>query len=168
MIGSLKQVAVDQSTEVRRKFKVKEYVNQILLSLLPTLKKTSLNIKINCDQDLEFDSYPGAIYQILTNFIMNSITHGYDKGQKGNIVIDIARQNNNAVINYSDDGKGISPAIIDKIFDPFFTTSRGQGGTGLGLHIVNNLITQKLKGTVKCTSKINKGTFFTVNFPLQK
>ncbi|MGA2140902.1 MAG: substrate-binding domain-containing protein [Brevinematales bacterium] len=168
LIGSLKQVAVDQSTEVKRKFNVKEYVDQILLSLLPTLKKTCLNIEIKCSQDLEFDSYPGTIYQILTNFIMNSITHGYDKGQKGKIVIDIAKQNNNAVIIYSDDGKGISPDIIDKIFDPFFTTRRGQGGTGLGLHIVNNLITQKLKGTVKCESIINKGTFFTVNFPLQK
>jgi signal transduction histidine kinase len=99
---------------------------------------------------------------------MNSIIHAYDKDRAGKIVIDISVENKNAMLRYSDDGKGISPAIIDKIFDPFFTTRRGQGGTGLGLHIVNNIVTQKLNGSIKCTSELCKGTMFTVIFPLKK
>ncbi len=168
LIGSFKQVAVDQSTEESRKFDVKEYIDQILLSLMPALKKTDLNIEVKCPDHLELESYPGAFYQIITNFIMNSVIHGYDKGQKGNIVIAISVENNNAQLKYSDDGKGISPAIIDKIFDPFFTTRRGQGGTGLGLHIVYNIISQKLNGSIKCTSSIGKGAAFTVIFPVKQ
>jgi len=165
LIGGFKQVAVDQSTEERRLFNVKEYMDQILLSLKPALKKTDLNIDVNCPDNLELLSYPGVFYQIVTNFIMNSIIHGYDKGQKGNIAIDISVENNNARLTYSDDGKGISPAIINKIFDPFFTTRRGQGGTGLGLHIVYNLVSQKLNGSIKCTSIPGKGVVFMVLFP---
>ena len=165
LIGSFKQVAVDQSTEEKRLFNVKEYMDQILLSLKPALKKTDLNIEVNCPDNLELLSFPGVFYQIITNFIMNSIIHGYDKEEKGNIVIDISVENNKARLTYADDGKGISPAIINKIFDPFFTTKRGQGGTGLGLHIVYNLVGQKLNGVIKCTSIPGKGVVFTVLFP---
>jgi DNA-binding LacI/PurR family transcriptional regulator/signal transduction histidine kinase len=168
LIGSFKQIVVDQSTEERRKFNVKEYMDQILLSLKPTLKKTSLIIEVKCPDNMELLGYPGAIYQIITNFIMNSVFHGYDKGQNGNIVIDISIDKNNVLLKYSDDGKGISAAIIDKIFDPFFTTNRGHGGTGLGLHIVSNIVSQKLNGTIKCTSPEGKGASFTVTFPTGK
>jgi DNA-binding LacI/PurR family transcriptional regulator/signal transduction histidine kinase len=168
LIGSFKQVTVDQSTEERRIFNVKEYLDQILLSLKPALKKTDLAIEVKCPDNLELLSFPGAFYQIITNFLMNSVIHGYDKGQKGNIIIEISVENNQAMLEYADDGKGISPAIIDKIFDPFFTTKRGQGGTGLGLHVVYNIVSQKLNGSIKCTSSVGKGATFKVIFPIGK
>jgi signal transduction histidine kinase len=165
LIGSFKQVAVDQSTEERRKFRVKEYVDQILLSLKPALKKTGLTIEVKCPDNLELLSFPGVFYQIITNFVMNSVIHGYDKGQKGHVVIEISVINKQALLKYTDDGKGISPELITKIFDPFVTTRRAQGGTGLGLNIVYNLVTQKLNGSIKCESKAGKGAIFMVAFP---
>ncbi|HEX3046379.1 MAG TPA: HAMP domain-containing sensor histidine kinase [Bacillota bacterium] len=166
LIGSFKQVAVDQSTEERRKFRVKEYVDQTLLSLKPALKKTDLTIEVKCSDGLELLSFPGVFYQIITNFVMNSAIHGYDKGQKGHVVIEVSVKNKQAMLRYVDDGKGISPELMGKIFDPFVTTRRGQGGTGLGLNIVYNLVTQKLNGSIKCESKAGKGAAFTVTFPI--
>ncbi len=165
LIMSFKQVAVDQFSEEKRKFNISQYINQTLLSLKPALKKAEHNVEVNCPAGLEIYSYPGALYQILTNFIMNSIIHAYDKGAKGNILIELTRNKNNIVLKYSDDGKGISRSIIDKIYDPFFTTNRGHGGTGLGLHIVYNLVAQKLNGSIKCESAPGRGTAFTVIFP---
>ncbi len=166
LISSFKQVAVDQSNEQKRKFNVKEYLNQILLSLKPSLKKTEHIIEIKCREDLEITTFPGAFSQIITNFIMNSLLHAYEKKDKGNMSIEVMAEKNNLVVIYKDDGKGIDPAIIDKIFDPFFTTKRGQGGTGLGLNIVYNIISQTLRGNIRCSSSIGKGTTFTVTFPI--
>jgi len=167
LIRSFKQVAVDQSTEERRTFNIGDYIGQVLLSLKPTLKKTEHVVQVNCPAGLEITNYPGALSQILTNFIMNSLMHAYDKGQKGTIVIDASIAKNNVVLKYSDDGKGIEASIVDKIFDPFFTTKRGQGGTGLGLNIVYNIVSQTLNGTIKTTSTVGHGTVFTVVFPVQ-
>ena len=172
LIKSFKQIAVDQSSEQKRKFRVKEYMENILLSLKPRLKETKHSIKINCSDDLYIISYPGAISQILANLLVNSLVHAYDNGDEGNIVmsfsIDSRKGNRRAVLTYSDDGKGIKEEFLSRIFEPFFTTRRGKGGTGLGLNIVYNIVTQKLRGTIGCLSKLGEGTTFVMEFDLEQ
>ena len=166
LVKSFKQVAVDQSSEIKRRFKVKEYIGEILLSLKPKLKKTKLQIVIDCDDDLTIDSFPGALSQIITNLVMNSLTHAYEENAEGKITFRITQKGQELNFTYSDDGTGISIANKAKIFDPFFTTKRTQGGTGLGLHIVYNLVTQTLGGTIECESEPGQGTTFIIIFPI--
>jgi len=165
LIRSFKQVAVDQSGEGRRTFRVKEYLAEVCLSLGPVLKNTGHRLEIHCPEDLELNSYPGALSQIVTNFITNSLNHAYDEGAAGFLVFDIELQGGNVWLRYSDDGKGMTEDQFSHAFDPFFTTNRGKGGSGLGLHIVYNLVTQRLLGTITCESKPGKGTTFVLLFP---
>ena len=117
------------------------------------------------DAYLEIDSYPGDIWQIVTNFIMNSLLHAFpDPDKGGSIIIEAGRDGDDVVIRYSDNGVGISEENIGKIFNPFFTTKRGNGGSGLGLNIVYNLVTQKFGGRIECFSSPGKETVFTLRF----
>ena len=166
LVKSFKQVAVDQSSEIKRSFKVKEYIDEVLLSLKPNLKKTKLQIDINCDDDLDIDSYPGALSQIITNLVMNSITHAYAENAEGKITFAITQKDQKLTFSYADDGSGITIANKAKIFDPFFTTKRAKGGTGLGLHIVYNIVTQALGGTIECESEPGQGATFIIVFPI--
>ena len=166
LIASFKQVAVDQSSEDRRKFNFKNYLNEILTSLKHEYKRTNHRIEVTGADDLEIDSYPGAFSQIVTNLLMNSLIHAYDQGNDGNIRFEVRRENGSAVLHYSDNGKGIPPENLGRIFEPFFTTRRGKGGSGLGMHIVYNLVTTKLNGTINCASEVGQGTAFTVTFPV--
>jgi two-component system NtrC family sensor kinase len=165
LVHSFKQVAVDQSTSERRSFKVKEYIQEIVLSIFPQFKKNLFKVSITGDDAINLYSYPGALAQVITNLVNNSILHAYLPNQVGNISIDIQHESDLIIIMYSDDGSGINPKIFSKIFDPFFTTARDKGGTGLGLHITYNLVTQKLQGSIDCESEIGKGTLFTVKLP---
>jgi signal transduction histidine kinase len=166
LIQSFKQVAVDQSSEAQRCFNVKEYLEEIILSLRNTLKKTKHTVKIEGDETLILDSYPGVFSQIVTNLVMNSLIHAYDQEDFGQIRLDFKREGECVIFQYADDGKGIHPENLSKIFDPFFTTNRSQGGTGLGLHIVYNLVSQQLKGTIQCESQVNVGTTFIIKLPI--
>ncbi len=165
IIQSFKKVAVDRSSESRRTFKLKEYLEEILNTLKPKLKFTKHSIEIKGNESLILDSYPGALSQIITNLIVNSLIHAYSSKDKGSIVIEFQASKQEIILSYSDDGNGISKENLEKIFDPFFTTKRGQGGSGLGLHLVYNLVTQKLKGSIECESKIRVGTKFTITLP---
>ncbi len=166
LIRSFKQVAVDQSVELKRTFEVKEYIEEVILSLRPKLKKTQHKIHIVCDDDLVIDSFPGDLSQIISNLVINSLIHAYDEGQYGNIRIEVEKTGGNFKLVYSDDGKGIPPEFQRKVFEPFFTTNRNKGGTGLGLHILYNLITQKLGGSISLESALGKGVTFTMLIPL--
>jgi|GEM_PF-1471746 len=168
LITSFKKIAVDQTTEEKRKFNVKEYINETLMSLNPQLKKTDINVAVNCPENLFFNSYPGAFSQIITNLVMNSLIHAYDKGDKGKIKIVINIKKDLIEMEYSDNGKGISEDNLKKIFDPFFTTKRNEGGTGLGLNLVFNIVTQRFDGSIKCNSRVNEGTTFIITFSKQK
>ena len=169
LIRSFKQVSVDQSNEAMRVFNVKQYLGEILLSLHPSLKRTHHKITVNCGDNLEMNSFPGAFAQVITNFIMNSLIHAYDPDDAGEIVITIVEDDKSRVrLTYSDDGKGMEKAVMDKIFEPFFTTKRGMGGTGLGLSILYNIVKQQFGGTIECISELGKGTMFIIDFPLGK
>ncbi|MEP6485750.1 trifunctional serine/threonine-protein kinase/ATP-binding protein/sensor histidine kinase [Microcoleus vaginatus GB2-A3] len=165
LIHSFKEVAVDQSSELKRTFNVKNYLEEILTSLTAKLKRTKHKIHIKCDENIVVDSYPGVVCQIVTNLVLNSLIHAYDGEDEGVLAFDFKLEGDRLIFEYADNGKGIDPENLSKIFEPFFTTKRGQGGTGLGLHIIYNLVTQKLKGTINCTSQVNKGTKFMIEFP---
>ena len=165
LVSSFKQVAVDQSSENRRQFNLREYIHEILLSLRPRYKKTEHTIEVSCEDDIELNSFPGAFSQILNNLIMNSLVHGFQKIEKGIITVAISRQEKNILFVYRDNGRGMGPEEREKVFDPFYTTMRGKGGTGLGMSIVFNLVTQTLKGGIECESSPGKGVVFTMKFP---
>ncbi len=169
LVSSFKLVAVDQSSEALREFKFKEYLKSILLSLQPETKQAPVQINVDCPEDLMIDSYPGDFSQIFTNLIMNSIMHGFNEGKEsGSITIAVSRQDAGHIkILYSDTGKGIPAEIIPKIFDPFFTTNRQSGRSGLGMHIVYNIITHHLKGTVVCEESAAQGARFIITVPLK-
>ncbi len=165
LISSFKQVAVDQSSEKQRRFNLREYLDEILISLRPRYKKTSHIINVSCAPEIEIVSYPGAFSQILNNLIMNSLIHGFRDMERGKIDIDIVRDKEMLRFVYRDNGVGMDKAGIEKAFDPFFTTMRGKGGTGLGMSIVFNLVTQTLKGTVVLDSNLGNGVTVTMTFP---
>jgi len=166
LIQSFKQVAVDQSNESIRSFEVKTYLEEILMSLGPKLKQSNLKWEVECSSGTVMKSYAGAFAQIITNLVMNAIMHAYDPGQAGMLKIRVTTEGGQLRLDFSDDGKGIPSEIIGKIFDPFFTTRRGTGGSGLGLNIVYNLITQTLKGSIACESELGKGALFRITCPL--
>lgn len=166
LIQSFKQVAVDQSSEQMRSFNLKSYIEEILLSVHSELKKTPYIVELECTADLLVNTYPGALSQILTNLLMNSVIHGFDGAGSGTILIKAREAEGNIEMIFKDNGKGISEENLTKIFDPFFTTRRGQGGSGLGMHIVYNLITQTLKGNINCSSVVGQGSVFELHFPI--
>jgi len=167
ILKSFKQVAVDQSSEIKRKFNVHEYMDEILLSINNVIKKTNLIFDINVDKNLKINSYPGAFSQIITNLILNAIKHAYNNREEGTINIHIQVKNNILEIIFKDDGKGISKENLPKVFDLFFTTQRNNGGTGLGLNIVYNIITSNLNGAITCDSTEKEGTVFDISIPLE-
>ena len=163
LVKSFKQVAVDQTSEEKRVFNIRKYLQEILFSIHSVTKKTNLNFKITCESSLEINSFPGSISQIVTNLIMNSIIHAYEPKQKGVVSIEVVKEDDNIKLTYKDDGRGIPKENIAKIFDPFFTTNREKGGSGLGLNIIYNIVTSKLNGKINCQNNEN-GVEFIILF----
>jgi signal transduction histidine kinase len=158
---------VDQTSEERRQFKVRNYLEHILSSLRPALRKAGVQCVIDCEDEIEIESFPGALSQIITNLAINAITHAFDGKPSGAIRIAVRKSDDRLELEFGDDGKGMSADILAKIYDPFFTTKRGAGGSGLGLHIVYNLVTQTLKGSIVCRSQPDQGTTFAIHWPLK-
>ena len=165
LVKSFKQVAVDQSSEQKRVIDLSTYLHEILSSLHPEIKRTAHRIDIDCPPDLALNTYPGALFQIFVNLVMNSLTHAFPDGAEGTISIHAARDDGHVKLVYADDGVGMPEDVRHRIFDPFFTTRRGQGGSGLGMHIAWNLATQVLKGSIACESAPGEGTRFVLRFP---
>ena len=163
---SFKEVAIDQTSQERRAFRLDEYIREVLLNLNPILRKTEHSVEIECPESIIVDSYPGALSQILTNFVMNALLHAFEDGQPGTMRI-VVRQADAATVElrFSDNGKGIAEEHLSKIFDPFFTTKRGHGGSGLGLSIIHNLASGALMGSIAVESSPGAGTTFTLLFP---
>ena len=166
LIQSFKQIAVDQASEERRVFDLGGYIDEVLRSLGVRIKRAAHTVVVDCPADLVVDGYPGALSQVLTNLVMNSIAHGYAPGQQGALRVAVRAVGDDEVeLVYADDGRGIPPELHGKVFEPFFTTSRGSGGSGLGLNIVYNIATRKLKGRIALDSGPGRGTAFTLRFP---
>lgn len=168
LIQSFKQVAVDQSVEISRTIVMRSYLDEIFLTLKPKLMQSKLTIHIDCSEDLKIHTYPSAIFQIMTNFVMNTLLHAYDHSEDGWVKVSVHEDSSHWHLIFEDDGKGISTEIKSRIFDPFFTTKRNSGGTGLGLHIVYNIVTLQLGGEIACESQLNQGTRFILKVPHSK
>lgn len=168
LIRSFKQVAVDQTSENRRTFKVKAYLEEILLSLNSQLKQTSHRVIVDCPDDLTLNSYPGAFSQIVTNYVMNSLLHGFEGIEEGTIEFHVRVERSEILIHYRDNGNGMDDNALKQVYDPFFTTKRNCGGTGLGMQIVYNQVTQNLGGRISCTSTPGKGVDFLIRLPLEQ
>lgn len=163
MLTNFKQVSVDPAGERKRIFRVGDFIGDLVRSLKPKTDERQIGIELACPPELEIDSYPGALAQIVTNLVINSLKHGFsDPG--GKITISAERTGEAFSLQYADNGKGIPPDVLPRIFDPFFTTDH-KAGTGLGLHIVYNLVTVKLEGSIDCDSTEGKGVRFTIRFP---
>lgn len=168
LVRSFKQVAVDQSADIIRRIDLKSYLNTTVDSLSPELKSGRHSIEVDCPDNLVIETYPGIIAQIVTNFVMNSLRHGFGENRSsGQIRIRVAQRENGIELYYADDGRGMRKEVLKRAFDPFFTTARKQGGTGLGLSIVYNLVTHKLGGTIDCRSAPGEGVHFTLFIPDQ-
>ncbi len=165
LIQSFKQVAVDQSTQEQRRFNLKTYLQEILLSLHPRLKRSGHRVELNCPDDIELDSYPGALSQILTNMVMNSLIHAFQADEKGVLSIDAARMKGGVRLTYADNGHGMVAEQAARVFEPFYTTRRGSGGSGLGMNIVYNLVTDKLGGSIECATQPGKGVSYQIIIP---
>lgn len=165
LMTSFKQVSSDQSHDEIRQFNLYDYLQETLYTLKPNLKRYQIAVLLDCDENLVIKSFPGAFSQILTNLIMNSLTHAYEVEDQGTIRIEISTLDDMIHIHYQDDGSGMPEEVQQKIFDPFFTTRRGEGGTGLGMHIVYNLVNHKLRGSIKVSSEVGRGTHFTIHLP---
>jgi signal transduction histidine kinase len=166
LIQSFKQVAVDRSHAERRQFNLGEATDQIIASLRPVLKKAPISISIEVPDGLTVDGYPGSYGQILTNLFLNATNHAFPDGRPGTISISAKpRGNDDIEIIFADNGAGMTPDVQRQAFDPFFTTRRNEGGTGLGLHIVYNLVTQQLGGRMMLESRLGQGTTFRIIMP---
>ncbi|MBI2398264.1 MAG: PAS domain-containing protein [Xanthomonadales bacterium] len=165
LVKSFKQVAVDQSSEQRRVVGLAEYLDEILTSLHPRLKRTGHRVLVDCDPSIRAHTYPGALYQVIVNLVINSLVHGFEGRDDGTVRIAVRCAAGQVEIDFSDDGCGMAEEVRTRIFEPFFTTKRGQGGSGLGMHIVYNLVTQMLGGTVTCDSAPGQGVRFLLRFP---
>ncbi len=166
LIQSFKRVAVDQTSQERRQFDLRAYLEEIITSLGPRLRKSPHRIAIDCPGDIRMDGFPGALSQVITNLVMNALTHAFPDGREGHMALAVEELPENEVeIRFSDDGAGIPPDNLPKVFEPFFTTKRGTGGSGLGLHIVFNLVTQSLGGRISVDSTPQSGTTFIVRIP---
>ena len=166
LIQSFKQVAVDRSHAERRQFDLSESTDQIIASLRPVLKKATIAVTVEVPEGLLIDGYPGSYGQILTNLFLNAATHAFAGGRSGTIAISAKpRGPEDVEIIFADNGAGMTPEVQRQAFDPFFTTRRNDGGTGLGLHIVYNLVTQQLGGRMMLDSKLGQGTTFRIMMP---
>ncbi len=168
LITSFKQVAVDQSSENRREFELKAYMEDVVAGLKLKIRGAGHRVIINCGEEIFVDSYPGSFSQIITNFIMNSLIHGFEGVEGGEIVINASLSGEILHLDYRDSGVGMGEENLKQIFDPFFTTKRARGGTGLGMHIVYNIVTQKLGGSIRCSSSPGRGVLFTLRIPLNR
>ncbi|MEW9799586.1 sensor histidine kinase [Alteromonas sp. CYL-A6] len=165
LIASFKQVAVDQTSEAERIFNLNDYLHEVLQSIQPSFKHSKHNVVITCPTDLEIRCAPGVIAQIVTNMIMNSVVHAFEGNEQGEICLDVTVDGDDVKMVYSDNGKGMAADDLERIFDAFFTTRRSQGGSGLGTHIMYNLVTQTLAGRIEAQSEPGKGLTYIIRFP---
>lgn len=167
LVSSFKQVAVDRATDQVRRFDVKHVLEEIVLTLWPLIRGTPYRLELDLADGIEIESYPGPLGQIITNFVNNALLHGFDGRSHGCMFLTTRKLGADKVeISFSDDGKGMDAAHLKRIFEPFFTTRLGQGGSGLGMHIVYNLVTGRLQGQIDVQSHPGHGTTLTLLLPV--
>ena len=166
LVLNFKQLAVDRITEARRPFDLREHLEETIRDLRPKLDEANVEVSIEVAPSIQMDSYPDSLAQVVTNLAINSLQHAFEPGGHGRIAIYAALRDDDEVrIEYSDDGRGIDPGLLGRVFEPFFTTRRMIGGSGLGLYIVNQIITRQLDGSIAVEGNANRGVRFVMHFP---
>ena len=165
LIRSFKQVAVDRSSNLKRTFNLADFIHELLASMRPQFRRSRLQIDVQCDPEIEMSSVPGALSQVLTNLLQNAQIHAFDEDQAGCIEIHCDAADGRVRLAFSDNGRGMDAVQLKQIFDPFYTTRRGHGGTGLGLSVAYNLVTQALCGEIRVSSEPGQGTRFELDLP---
>lgn len=166
MIGDFKQVAVDQTSEQRRTFDLAAVTAEVLATLQPAFKKTPIRMEIHLTEGIACDGYPGPYGQVLTNLVLNALTHAFEGRDAGIVCIRVDRiGTDRARLVVADDGIGMNETIRSKLFDPFFTTRLGRGGSGLGMNIALSIVIRLLAGTIAVDTHPGTGSAFTVDFP---
>ncbi|MGV7208847.1 ATP-binding protein [Oxalobacteraceae bacterium A2-2] len=167
LVASFKQVAVDRTSSQSRSFLLSDLVNEILLVLAPTFRKSGHTVRQEIAADIEMHSFPGPLGQVLINLINNGLTHAFERRGAGEIVLSARHAGPGQVtLTVSDNGDGIAPEHLGRIYDPFFTTKLGRGGSGLGLNIVYNIVYGVLRGRIEVESTLGAGTRFVLTLPL--
>lgn len=166
LVASFKRVSVDEVSGDHRRFRLGDVLQDAAAMLQPRLRALGHGLSVDCPEDLLLTSYPAAYAQILTNFVMNSAIHAFPDGRVGALSMSARQVESFVEMRYSDDGVGVRPDMLGRIFDYFFTTRRGQGGSGLGLGIVHNLVTHQLGGEIEAVSQPGKGLEFRIRTPL--
>ncbi|MCP5433570.1 MAG: HAMP domain-containing histidine kinase [Alphaproteobacteria bacterium] len=167
LIGSFKQLAVDQTSDQRRGFQLTEVLKNVSDSVRPLLRKAGHRLSLTADAALQMESYPGALSQVLMNLVDNCKLHGFAGSSGGSIAITARKVEGGCTeITVEDDGCGIQPDVLPRIFEAFFTTRAGSGGSGLGLHIVRTLVTGTLGGEIRVEARPSGGTRFVLTVPL--
>lgn len=167
LVNSFKKVSVSHTADYTTLFNLTEYIQSVLLTLKHEYKNSGHQIVFDEEQAFWLSSDPSLFSQIFTNLIMNALIHGLADETKGTIQINLTSLEEGFSIDISDDGKGIEAEALTHIFDPFYTTNRGGGGSGLGLSIVHNIVTERLKGTIHCKSTPGSGTAFHIELPIK-
>ena len=166
LVKNFKKISVDQSSEELRDFELNTYLQEVVSTFKSELKHRPIELELKLDNTaIDMHSYPGAISQIIVNMLQNALLHAFDFDQEGKISIQTQHDENNATIIFTDNGKGIDSSVVNKVFEPFITTKRNKGGTGLGLNITYNLVTQHLSGKVRLDTEYKDGARFIINIP---
>jgi PAS domain S-box-containing protein len=165
LINDFKEVAVDQTSSRRRRFRLLATVQEVLHTAKPMFKTANHAVQLDIGEEIEMDSYPGPLEQVITNLLMNSIHHGFEHTEHGEIRIQAQEDGARVVLHYADNGCGISAASLPHIFEPFYTTKLGRGGSGLGMYIVYNLVTNVLGGHIGIESEEGAGTQIRIALP---
>jgi len=166
LIEGFKLIAVDSVVDDARQLNLHGYLEDVLRSLRPKAKQAHIKLQLECPDNINIYSYPGAIAQITNNLVINSLVHAFNDQESGEITIQVTQVNDNIELIYGDNGCRLDEDTKAQLFEPFYTTKRGQGGSGLGAHIVYNLVTQKLKGTIELLTEQTQGKSFKISIPL--
>jgi PAS domain S-box-containing protein len=167
LVSSFKQIAADQTSAQRRRFDLAGLVDEVVLTISPATRRAHCAVHTDVVPGLTLDSFPGPLVQVLTNLIDNAAVHGFTLGHAGRIeILGQAAHAGHVQITVHDNGRGIAPEHVKRIFDPFFTTRMGQGGSGLGLHIVHNIVTSVLGGQIEVQTAVGEGTRFVLLLPV--
>ncbi|MDQ5945773.1 MAG: two-component system, NtrC family, sensor kinase [Pseudomonadota bacterium] len=169
MVQRFKRSSIDQMSEERRVFALRELIEDVEFSLKGQLRKGPVSVSIQCPAGLRINGIPGLLEQLLTNLMMNSLQHGFADGSvPGSVKITVSLPAPSTLrISYSDNGAGMSTEVAERIFEPFFTTRRGSGGSGLGMFLCYNIVTSELGGSIHCTGSPGQGVSFEITIPCE-
>ncbi|WP_286240700.1 sensor histidine kinase [Neptuniibacter halophilus] len=167
LISSFKLIATDQSYDAKQKFNLHNYLQSSIQTIYPQYKHQKVRFNLQIPEDIQLNSYPGALHHIISNLINNSILHGFEQKQGGNIVIHAECEGDHLILDYRDDGRGLTAEEQKKLFEPFFTTKRGQGGSGLGMSIVFNIISRQLGGRAELPQEETPGFHLRMHIPIE-